>query len=159
MENDGSKLERIVRHAGLIVVARKSGEGIVLNDAVDATVIVNVEVAVLARKIANLACAVAGIGIRAVVFGLVVKTVDWNTARSRLSRGTTTGQVGIVMAAGMVRCTSALGIFVFCAGALDPLVMEVISEVGNAVGGKVSGEFEVGQVVQVGQSETQLIVP
>ena len=29
--------------------------------------------------------------------------------------------------------------------------MEVISEVGNAVGGKVSGEFEVGQVVQVGQ--------
>lgn len=152
MENYGSKLERIVRRAALIVVARKSGEGIVLNDAVGATVRVNVEVAILARQITNLTCAVAEIGVRALV--LVASTVDCSAARTRpLSRGSATAQVGIVVAASMVRFTSAHGIFVFFAVALVPLDMEVISEVGNAVGGeKVAiGGVEVGQIVQVGQ--------
>lgn len=110
MENDGSKLERIIFQAGLIVVARKSGEGIMLDDAVDTAVRIDIKISILSGQITNLARAVAGIGVRAAV--LVANAVDRKAASIRLSRGTATAQVGIVVAAGVDRCTAGLGIFV-----------------------------------------------
>jgi len=43
MEDGGSELERIIFLTGGSMVARKSGEGIMLNDAEDSVVLINVE--------------------------------------------------------------------------------------------------------------------
>jgi len=47
-DDDGSELERIIFLTGGSMVARKSGEGIMLNDAEDSVVLINVEHTVLA---------------------------------------------------------------------------------------------------------------
>lgn len=47
-DDDGSELKRIIFLTGGSMVARKSGEGIMLNDAEDSVVLINVEHTVLA---------------------------------------------------------------------------------------------------------------